>query len=1846
MSKSSTRFQLRNDHLKAIIRVKSLLSVVLLTQTAFGQGHDADEQITTGMLWPYVKPHTLEDPSLWSADAEYRANWGLSLVGFNAAYAAGAYGQNIKVGVLDDGTWSGHDEFKTRNNVKGFGAPFDGTEIPKISGTGKLLNHGLHVAGIIGANRDSQGMHGGAFLSTIYAGVGAGVGSKLTEPGAAEAVIKSGVDFLNNSWGNNFQRTIRYPSATSNAGTISEYAVPISVEVDRSLRTLQHGPDIHTSDRVSRHLLPGSRLTMQSMLDIARSGTVNIFSTGNDVYNTSLFRGISPSPLTVTLPNVLAAGPSWLKNEVSTSGDTYRALSRQLQLADALSSNIETYRAILRDVDRLDTETQRDPRVVLLAEKLRLLIEPIGDKDTGFEKRKQLNSNTAWRETEPESLLPLKTLRTDFLGIASLTDGDLETYLVNAKGQLDRLDPVEKLHPSVITFQTELANLAADSELYKRGKFEPSTADRAFLQSVRTQDDFRQIEKHWLTVANLSNDERVTSNSNICGPSKYYCVSAPGGSYSQVPSAQLLDTPDVPPGLSIFDQRGNALQGQVSALDYQIFSLGITSDVAAGSTQAEKQAAAKSAYQLMGGTSMAAPHVTAGLAVIKSRFPYLENSQVRDTLLSTAKDVGAPGIDRVYGWGMMDLEKAMGGPAKLWQLKKGYDLTFAEERAAQKYNPIVAQADYYERAASLARVLSTLSNQPLLSAYERLAIEINRLVTEGNAANAQAGSAYEQGDRPSVLEQSALAQAKFSEARAKFQEANRIADEIRNNDALAIEAQGRMRANELTRNHPNEPEDTLSAAFESFDFRVDLPGERTAECDSQACVADYWTNDIDGPGGLTKLGEGVLALTGDNTYEGGTRIENGVLQLGMGGTRGSVTGNIVNNAVLAFHRADEYVFQEVISGTGSLETYGGTLRLQGNNTYSGDTHVNGGFLTVDGSVESRVNVNYGGSLGGFGRVGSLVVQNGGTLALGPSVGTLTVSDDARFEPGSLYEVKIAADMNSSDRLQVLGAVELLGGTVSVRLEGDENPLAQLSAEALFSRKYDIVTAQKGVTNRFASVTPQYNYITALLDYGDKNKVMLNFDLTQEAKSEEARKKQAELKVRERELADLKATAQAEGPAAQLPVDNQPSMPPTEAVAEVELTPAPPVAVLEKEASSLEPPLDNQPSLPPAEAVAEVEPTPAPPVAVLEKEASSLEPPLDNQPSLPPAEAVAEVEPTPAPPVAVLEKEASSLEPPLDNQPSLPPAEAVAEVRPTPAPPVAVLEKEANSLEPPLDNQPSMPPAEAVAEVKPTPASPVAVLEKEASSLEPPLDNQPSMPPAEAVAEVKPTPALPVAVLEKEASSLEPPLDNQPSMPPTEAVAEVVPTPVPPVAVSEKEASSLEPPLDNQPSMPPAEVIAEVVPTPVPPVAVFEKEPAPFPPTMEPAKPIDEGAVATLEADVQRRKLELLDLRFRELDILGATTPNQQRVGASLKSFGVMRGHPLVEGLLGSKAGEIPDFESLSGDMHVTLSGVLPNDSRFVARVALNRLRMRLAEPLVAEYSLVDSPLLADLSPGRNAFAFLPAPKESIFWAQAYGGRTHASGDGNASGYYSNSGGLVLGVDSVASNDWRLGLLASFGSTSLKNDTGRASIDNYRLGVYGGTQLQGIGLRLGANLAWHQVDTKRQVHWFDLTENSEASYDAVSTELYGELAYPMATPVAVFEPFIGVSHVNVRTDGFKEDGAITGLASSSATTHTSVVTTGLHVSHKIKPNDATTLTARGMLGWSQAFGDTSPEASHGFVGADRFEVQGLPMVRERTTVELGLDAGVGHNTSLGVAYTRQFAGAITDSAVEANVQFRF
>jgi autotransporter-associated beta strand protein len=122
-------------------------------------------------------------------------------------------------------------------------------------------------------------------------------------------------------------------------------------------------------------------------------------------------------------------------------------------------------------------------------------------------------------------------------------------------------------------------------------------------------------------------------------------------------------------------------------------------------------------------------------------------------------------------------------------------------------------------------------------------------------------------------------------------------------------------------------------------------------------------NNLAGPASLTTT-SGTTTLTGNNTYTGGTTIRGGTLQLGNGGTTGSVVGNITNNGVLAFNRSatggpprfpgtGALMFGGMISGTGSVQQLGsGTTLLRGANTYTGATTVNAGTLQLVGPIAS------------------------------------------------------------------------------------------------------------------------------------------------------------------------------------------------------------------------------------------------------------------------------------------------------------------------------------------------------------------------------------------------------------------------------------------------------------------------------------------------------------------------------------------------------------------------------------------------------------------------------------------------------------------------------------------------------------------------------------------------------------------------------------------------------------------------------------------------------------------------------------------------------------------------------
>jgi autotransporter-associated beta strand protein len=174
---------------------------------------------------------------------------------------------------------------------------------------------------------------------------------------------------------------------------------------------------------------------------------------------------------------------------------------------------------------------------------------------------------------------------------------------------------------------------------------------------------------------------------------------------------------------------------------------------------------------------------------------------------------------------------------------------------------------------------------------------------------------------------------------------------------------------------------------------------------------------------LNGSGPDTWSLTGANTYTGATTITRGTLQLGNGGSTGSLStvSTITNNSVLALNRSNA-VTQGVdfsaaaITGTGQVRKLGsGTLTFTAANTYSGGTTVEAGRLLVNnasgsGTGSGTVTVsNTGTVLGGTGMIsGGVTVESGAILqaGAGSASGGLTLNGALSLSSGSKIQLAL------------------------------------------------------------------------------------------------------------------------------------------------------------------------------------------------------------------------------------------------------------------------------------------------------------------------------------------------------------------------------------------------------------------------------------------------------------------------------------------------------------------------------------------------------------------------------------------------------------------------------------------------------------------------------------------------------------------------------------------------------------------------------------------------------------------------------------------------------------------------
>lgn len=261
--------------------------------------------------------------------------------------------------------------------------------------------------------------------------------------------------------------------------------------------------------------------------------------------------------------------------------------------------------------------------------------------------------------------------------------------------------------------------------------------------------------------------------------------------------------------------------------------------------------------------------------------------------------------------------------------------------------------------------------------------------------------------------------------------------------------------------------------------------------------ANQFSRALSGEGSLVILGGGTATFNTSLTHTGGTTISAGTMSIGAGGTAGSITGDILNNAAVQFSRSDAYTYAGIISGTGNLiKIAAGTTTLTGSNSYSGTTTISGGSLRIAhanalGSGTSTISIPANTALELIG--GISLSRNLSSASAGISSGGSLRNISGNNILNGNYIQTNASRINSDSDTLTLSNSGTLSGTFTLTLGGSGNINVERaiaistagltkdgSGTVLLSaaNTYTGTTTLSGGTTRFATVQSLYNNNTA------------------------------------------------------------------------------------------------------------------------------------------------------------------------------------------------------------------------------------------------------------------------------------------------------------------------------------------------------------------------------------------------------------------------------------------------------------------------------------------------------------------------------------------------------------------------------------------------------------------------------------------------------------------------------------------------------------------------------------------------------------------------------------------------
>lgn len=518
-------------------------------------------------------------------------------------------------------------------------------------------------------------------------------------------------------------------------------------------------------------------------------------------------------------------------------------------------------------------------------------------------------------------------------------------------------------------------------------------------------------------------------------------------------------------------------------------------------------------YRYDSGTSMAAPMVTGVGALVQQAFPYLSGKQIGDVLLSTANSniTNGSGYFMTSQYGKDDKNEAyayvnvyyMGSGVKTDDQIKNDVLNYYDnnpESGSQIVYFDVNDDKFYGVYGDKDWLVNALNkkNGAILevNAYYNVPLDVifgQGIVDAGKAVKGLGAINVRRLDKSDISEIYTIAGSKDKTAQALYKVDTQGYNSIWSNDISEIRA-GYIAENPLTGASKEANNSGYNESSSDFADLTDLHDRWVFYADSNnkfdesgenwmtKYYMDQYNQQVAASGlaglhaGLYKTGDGILALTGNNTYKGASIAAGGTLQIdgsvagdayseGAGTIAGSGTikGSLYNNGaveagswgavsdkdgIITLDVGGNFIGNGVINVNTDGEQYGiinvlGTADVSLMSLKAGTfaaPDLQDTILTVDktsGTLKGAENLS-----GAFsGMLNSNVTQNDNEIKLTTSVSNNAGIDGARFNAfNSLYNNLNAEEKQEMQRLYALNnnslnnAVNELSQSESMHME--------------------------------------------------------------------------------------------------------------------------------------------------------------------------------------------------------------------------------------------------------------------------------------------------------------------------------------------------------------------------------------------------------------------------------------------------------------------------------------------------------------------------------------------------------------------------------------------------------------------------------------------------------------------------------------------------------------------------------------------------------------------------------------------------------------------------------------------